>query len=314
MADVSAGVGVQPVLQAGELVDVLGRHAVPVVHGKRLHVLRQLLGGVRAGVGDRVGIVVVAVEKDDPLESRGGKGDAQVFDQRHERRDPDVHEAFESDVRIRERVVDRRRHHRADPRRDPPRNLLRDEDVGQQRRMRSVLLGRADRDDDRVVRLAGRLRLPGSSSRRETRSPASSERTLAEVDALGDLGHPVGASGDRVSNSIVAWIGHLLSRISLQHFLDRRVPLPEWHVRSLVHLPILDVDVRDAIVMLLEERDRRRVVAGDEMADVEVGAVVLRVAERRLPIGRSGLRVAVVADHQLVLVGELAEALGVLGR
>ena len=102
-------VRVQSVLQARPLGNLLGRQRVPVVHRKRLDVLRQLVGGVRASVRDRVGVVVVAVQKDDALEARRGERRAQILDERHERRDADVDEPGEPDVRIRQRIVDRRR-------------------------------------------------------------------------------------------------------------------------------------------------------------------------------------------------------------
>ena len=78
-----------------------------------------------------------------------------------------------------------------------------------------------------------------------------------------------------------------------------------------MQLPILHVHVRDPIVMLLEKRNRRGVVARHEMAEVEVRAIVRRVGERLLPHRRSHGRVAVVADHDAVRVGDLAEALRV---
>ncbi len=63
------------------------------------------------------------------------------------------HETREPDVRVRQRVVDRRRDDGANLRRDPPRDFLRNQDVGQERPMRAVLLGRARRDDHGVVAL-----------------------------------------------------------------------------------------------------------------------------------------------------------------
>ena len=52
---------------------------------------------------------------------------------------------------IGEGVVDRRRDDGSDVRGHAPSDLLRDEDVGQQRAVRAVLFRRADRDDDGVV-------------------------------------------------------------------------------------------------------------------------------------------------------------------
>ena len=117
-------------------------------------------------------------------------------------------------------------------------------------------------------------------------------------------------SGTGYSNSIVAWMFHLLSRMSCSTSLIGRVPLAKRHVRAVVHLAIFDVDVGDPAVVLGDERHRRGVLPGDEVADVEVGAVVRRVAEHRLEVGRGRRRMPVIADHHLVLVGEPAEALG----
>ena len=70
-----------------------------------------------------------------------------------------MHEAREADVRVRQRVVHRRRHDGANGGRDAARDLLRDEDVGHEREMRPVLLGRADRHDDGVMVLQEFLEL-----------------------------------------------------------------------------------------------------------------------------------------------------------
>ena len=64
-------------------------------------------------------------------------------------------------------------------------------------------------------------------------------------------------------------------------------PSPNGVVRSFLHLAILHVHVRDARVVLLEERHRRRVVAGDEVPEIEVRPVVARLLERRLPVLRA---------------------------
>ena len=79
-------------------------------------------------------------------------------------------------------------------------------------------------------------------------------------------------AGTGYSNSIVACIGHLLSRISRSTSMIGVSPSPNGVVRPFLHLAILHVHVRDARVMLLQERHRRRVVAGDEVAEVEVRA------------------------------------------
>ena len=68
-----------------------------------------------------------------------------------------MHEPGEADVGIGQSVADRRRHHGANLRRDTARDFLRDEDVGRQRSVRAVLLGRAGGNDDRVMRLEERF-------------------------------------------------------------------------------------------------------------------------------------------------------------
>jgi hypothetical protein len=60
-------------------------------------------------------------------------------------------------VRVRQGIIDGRRNHGADGRRHPARDFLRDEHVGQQRRMRAVLFGCARRDNHRVVSLQKRF-------------------------------------------------------------------------------------------------------------------------------------------------------------
>ena len=63
-----------------------------------------------------------------------------------------MHEAGEADVRIRQRVVDRRRDDGADRRRDAPGDLVGNQDIGEQRRVRAVLFRCAGRNDHRMMR------------------------------------------------------------------------------------------------------------------------------------------------------------------
>ena len=93
----------------------------------------------------------MAVEQHDPAEADGGQAGDDVLDEGHERRDPDVDEPGEPDVRVRQAVVDRRGDDRADVRGHAPCDLGRDERIGEQRTVRAVLLGRADRHDHGVV-------------------------------------------------------------------------------------------------------------------------------------------------------------------
>src|SRR5437660_871187 len=62
-------------------------------------------------------------------------------------------------MRIRERVIDRRRHERPDLGGNPPGDLGRDHGIGEERSLGPVLLGRAGRDDDGVVVAEERLDL-----------------------------------------------------------------------------------------------------------------------------------------------------------
>jgi hypothetical protein len=64
-----------------------------------------------------------------------------------------VHETRKADVWIRKRIAERRRHDGVQLRGRAPRDLLRDEHVGQQRAVRPVLLGGARGNDDGVVLL-----------------------------------------------------------------------------------------------------------------------------------------------------------------
>jgi hypothetical protein len=61
----------------------------------------------------------------------------------------------------------------------------------------------------------------------------TSPRGAAELDGLLDFGHPIRAGRNRCSNSIVAWMFHLLSRMSLKRLRDRRVTLAERNVPPL---------------------------------------------------------------------------------
>ncbi len=120
--------------------------------------------------------------------------------------DPQVDDAGEPDVRIRQPVVDRWRDGGARPRRHATGDLDRDEDIGEQRAVRTVLLGRADRHEHRVVVRARTPRPRGSSSRRGTRSAASSWVLLcvASGDVGGELADALDPAGHDVARLEVA--------------------------------------------------------------------------------------------------------------
>jgi hypothetical protein len=50
-----------------------------------------------------------------------------------------------------------------------------------------------------------------------------------------------------------------------------------------MYLTVLEVNVRDAAVILPQEGNRRGVVPGDEVADIEIDAVALGIAHGRFP-------------------------------
>ena len=109
-------------------------------------------------------------------------------------------------------------------------------------------------------------------------------------------------------------IGHLLSRISVGALLDRRVAGAELHVRTVVPLAILDVQMGDAVVVRAQER-HRVVVAGGVVADVEVDDERLRHAEQLLHARRRRhfvrilhLRVRMPGRLDAVLLGERRDA------
>ena len=68
----------------------------------------------------------------------------------------------------------------------------------------------------------------------------------------------------------------------LQRFDDRRIALAKWFIQASRSLGILnvvfDMDVRDVVVVLGEERNRRHAVTRHEMAKIQVDAVVFRAA------------------------------------
>src|SRR5262245_52425987 len=75
----------------------------------------------------------------------------------------------------------------------------------------------------------------------------------------------------------------------LKDFLDRRVALTPGHVRSVTNLAVLQMHAGDPCVVFLDERDRALARAGDVMANVDVRAVVFRLAEGLVPEGEMGL-------------------------
>src|SRR5580765_111235 len=105
-----------------------------------------------------------------------------------------------------------------------------------------------------------------------------------------------------------------------QHFLDRRVARAPRHVVALVLLAILQVQVRDAVVMVADVLHGVE-VRGREVADIEVDLEVLRhlhrlgkTLGRRELAGLRRVRVPVHRDSDLVFLGERRDALRDLDR
>ncbi len=90
-----------------------------------------------------------------------GEAHREVLDEGHEGRDADVGQAGEADVGIGERIGERRCHDGAELRSGASRHFLRNEHVGGERRVRTVLLGGTDRNDHGVLRLQERFDLEG---------------------------------------------------------------------------------------------------------------------------------------------------------
>jgi hypothetical protein len=80
-------------------------------------------------------------------------------------------------------------------------------------------------------------------------------------------------SGILCSNSMVAWIFHLLSRSRRSTSPIGVSPAPNG-VCAVIVLPIFQMYMGHPVVMLLDERDRRNIVAGHEMSDIHVRAVI----------------------------------------
>ena len=83
----------------------------------------------------------------------------------------------------------------------------------------------------------------------------SRQRFFAILDALRHFGDGGGAFGDLVFQLDLGGEGPFLLAHQLQHFLDRCLTLTPGHVAT-VGRAVLQVQVRDAVVILLEHGDR----------------------------------------------------------
>jgi len=115
--------------------------------------------------------------------------------------------------------------------------------------------------------------------------------------------------------------GYLLLLHQFQGVLDGCVAGAPGDVRPVMHLTVLDVNVGDAVVVFLQERNRGSAIPGDEVADIQVDAVVFGIAHGGFPalrppksLGAGDVGVAVVANHHLVFFAERAQPPGVTQR
>lgn len=136
----------------------------------------------------------------------------------------------------------------------------------------------------------------------------SSERVAAVFEGAGDFGEAIGAGRDFVFEFDSALDGPFVVADQLEDFLEGGVAFAEGEVWAVILFTVLQMDVRNARVMLFDERDGGGVVAGDEVAEIDVGAVELREGKGFLPMFGRGGGMAVVADHQLMFVGEFSDA------
>ena len=81
------------------------------------------------------------------------------------------------------------------------------------------------------------------------------------------------------SSSTYGWDRVFLRFQKLHHVFDWCVALTPRDVGSLVLLPVLDVQVGNAVVVFVDERDGI-IAAGSEMANIEVDPDILRHFER----------------------------------
>src|SRR5262245_40267218 len=100
------------------------------------------------------------------------------------------------------------------------------------------------------------------------------KETLANRQYLFYIVHLPSGFLDRAAGAAVFPLQQADDRIAVvsydrQALLDRRVAGTQLDVGALVSLAVLNMDVRNAVVMLAKER-RRVVVAGSVVTDVEV--------------------------------------------
>src|SRR5215831_9057846 len=97
------------------------------------------------------------------------------------------------------------------------------------------------------------LAAPGSSAKTDRLIVPSGQRRPAEGDALSEFGHAIGAGRHRIFEFNRGLDVPLVIADQLQDLFDRRVSFAERHVRTVVQLAVLHVDMCDAVVVLLDE-------------------------------------------------------------
>ena len=79
---------------------------------------------------------------------------------------------------------------------------------------------------------------------------------LAVIHALQQLGRAIRPGRKRNFELDDGWNSPFVVANRLQDFFDRRIALAERHIRPVMHLPVLHVNVRDTLVILLDKRQR----------------------------------------------------------
>jgi hypothetical protein len=134
------------------------------------------------------------------------------------------------------------------------------------------------------------------------------EGVAAVFEGAGDFGHAVGVGGDFVFEFDGALDGPFVVANGVEDIDDGGIAFSKGCVGAFVLFAVFEVDVGDAFVVFLNEGNRGGVVAGDEVADIHIGAVEFGEGEGFFPVFGFGFGVAVVADEELVFVREGTDA------
>ena len=108
--------------------------------------------------------------------------------------------------------------------------------------------------------------MDGASSEADPAKWGLAQSLLTKINALTNLRkhvRPLWHGVFKLDGSL-EWI--LFSLQQLQHFRYRSVALTKRNVRTIVQLPVLNVDVRNPVVMLLDVLNRRNIVPRGEVS------------------------------------------------